>query len=231
MSTQDNSLNAYADRLSNAPSPASSENPAASPRGNYQDSVIECALWDFSNITQPQVASIDSGVVFLAKVVLFMSDAPAALTMTEYDGAGTSPLAPAAVSSSAGAPTALQFVPVTGLNITPTTSLGAAGTVGVYTINGVQNVPGYGVSLSLKAGSAATTIIVQAHANSGSTCGWAAFLGVDSTGQSSSVQSVIIDAASYTEAIRDAGNVITLSPGPSTDSDTYRVVGVWSQQV
>jgi hypothetical protein len=45
---------------------------------------------------------------------------------------------------------------------------------------------------------------------------------------SSSIQSVILDATEHTEAIRDAGNLITITAaGPPADTSVFRVVGLW----
>jgi len=210
----DTSLRSYGTRI---PAP-----PNRLPSGNYSDSVISAALIDAPVDGAPVAAvAVDTtGAQKIIGAVLFTSDAICWGSVFGY-AAATNPLPGQCFHTNGLVGSPLNILPwAIGPNIVidPTITY-AAGQQQRYTVNGVADVTGYGTQISPDAslGTAASfhyDLICQ----SGVIYGWCEQEGQDGF----NVQSVILPAASYTEEIRDAGNVLSTDP-----LTVNRVVGVY----
>jgi len=217
-----------------------------SPNGNYADSVIDAPLVDRAG--NPRISAIDTtdGNDDAISVLLFTSDVPASVTVHAFKDnvsiVGDHAVAVAdpmyQQASSAGLfGTTAPIGPITDANATafaltaPTLEApGSAGEQDIYTINGtILDVRGYGFTFipMMVIGGSTLSARVQALCQCGVINGWAENARADAH-VSSSIQSVILDATEYTEAIRDAGNLITITAaGPPADTSVFRVVGLW----
>jgi hypothetical protein len=228
----DQSLEGYSERVFLPPN--------VSANGNYADSAISAALVD--TVAAPAVAVIDGTSGNNLNIVLFTSDALAALTMHCWaanasvvedlaGGAGSGGYEQISADGFVGTQAAIGSYTGTDL-VASGQAAGPAGQQTLWTINAatpVLNVPGYGVQVA--AGPTlqndALGIRVDALSQSGVIHGWARHAYADAD-IGSSVTSVILAASEYTQAIRDAGNLFTVTTaGPPLVSDVYRVVGVW----
>lgn len=211
--------------------------PFRSPRGNYDTSVINAFLVSAAGA----VVAVAPGSLY--SVVFFTQDyLNSLLAIYEFE-ADTGDIFYGAVQIAEGALTisetvlAQATVAAGAVSIVGTTLPGSAGEEGIFTINGVAGVNGYlhgseipepGWDDANAGGVILCNPTFVGSTESGVPHGEATFM--DDVGALVAELPIILQASDYTQAIRDAGNVIALPVAAEfPNGATARVVGVFER--
>ena len=203
--------------------------------GLYPWSTVRARLATYDGTTVTAVVA--SSATLKTNLLLFTSDIPASGYICDGDtGAPDRPVLPSTKVGVAGTPAFFKATPG-GTDVTV-----AAGQVGVgYSYNAAatttanQNiyVAGFPANVAVTTG-ALSPAEIWVWANSPNICSPVSFQNWDAQAlatlaerQASGALPIVLLYTSYTQAIRDAGNIIVNTGAVATDS-TYQVVGLYS---